>query len=732
MSSFHDYVSLDLETTGLDAETCDIIEVAAVKVRDGKIVDRLETFVFTPLEISQHVSYLTGIQASDIANAPDFIDLIPQLQEFIGDDPLMGHNIWFDWNFLVQKGMNLENTALWDTYIMSNILYPELPSHSLETNTKYFNIGHEDSHRAMADVMACCELWNILMETFPEISEEQFQQIEKLSQSSQWPLLEFFQQQKSAKKHDLALDKGKIFDHKKIDALPVSEKDEHLFLHCPGYDPVNIASSLEDSAKTLYIGAYEHTRDKLQEAFPEAKQLQPPFSYLDRKKLEAMKEKSEHEVGETTLLLKTILHPETFCREDLVLSHPERSHWASIQADEKLSEGNSYHEYYQQTLEAEKVITSHLHLVHDVDYVKHFDRLVVIEPQLLEDNATRGFGKNLTQEDWMKQSQNEEWIKQGEIFFSQLEQLGNTLVPASQYPEHLILTEMIIQSNEFISLKNSIKELVESMKEEQIQSYLKYYLAFFHTGDPTWVRWITVDPRRGVRINVAPLSVNSLLKKHLFDQVPSTIISETSEGYDFLPEMKKEKVSRHQATNIILPDLDEITGARKDGDHEAMIGYLSGSLPQIKGNTAVVFSSKTALKRYFFGITKVMPDTHYMLGEDISGGAGKMRDRYTSSDSSNKVIFLTYRNMRMFAPELLDLDTIILQSFPFDPPGFPVHQARSAQVSNAFMDYALPRTQQSLLEIISNFSDREGSRDLYVLDRRAQEKEYGGQLLNIV
>src|SRR3989304_8623042 len=145
MKEFQDYISLDLETTGLDPRTCDITEIAMIKVREGEIVDRFETFVYTPMEISEHISYLTGITSADVETAPDFIELIPRIEEFIGTDPLMGHNIFFDWNFLAQKGVKVQPNKLWDTYIMSNILYPELPSHSLETNTKYFGIPHEDS-----------------------------------------------------------------------------------------------------------------------------------------------------------------------------------------------------------------------------------------------------------------------------------------------------------------------------------------------------------------------------------------------------------------------------------------------------------------------------------------------------------------------------------------------------------------------------------------------------------
>lgn len=728
MSTFHDYVSLDLETTGLEPEICDIIEIAAVKVRGGEIVDRLETFVFTPLEISQHVSYLTGITAEDTKDAPDFIDLIPQIETFIGDDPLMGHNIWFDWNFLMQKGVKIENNQLWDTYIMSNILYPELPSHSLETNTKYFGIGHEDSHRAMADVMACYELWKILMETFPKVSEEQREQIRTLQNKSQWPLLDFFLQEKEASKHDFRIESGDRFEHHRVEGIP-HHHEGNLFLHCKGYNPVDVASSMDHPDKTLFIAGYEHTREKLHESYPEAMDLQPPFAYLDRQKLEELMQKEQHDVGETTLLLKTILHPEVTCREDLVLSHPERPFWNTIQASDEPSEGNTYLEHYHKTLQSEKVITSQLHLIHDVDYVSHFDRLVVLEPQLLEDNATRGFGKNLTSDSWFAQSSEEHWTKQGELFFSQLDQLGNSLVPSSQYPEHIILTEMVAHSNEFIRLKTALKEISESTADEKLLAYLKYFQAFFHSGDQTWIRWITVDPRRGTSLNVAPLSVKALLQKHLFSKTDTVVISETSESFAFLPEMTVKELSKHQAINVTMPPLEEITGMRKDGDHDAMITFLKETLPNTEGNTAVVFSSKTALKRYFFAVSKAMPETHAFLGEDISGGAGKLRDRYSTTTKQHKVIFLTYRNMRMFAPEMLDLDTIVLQSFPFDPPGFPVHQARSAQVNNAFMDYAMPRTQQSLLEIVSNFSKRDGTRELIVLDRRAQEKDYGQDLI---
>lgn len=731
MQNYHNYISLDLETTGLEPQICDITEIAMIKVRDGEIVDRFETFVFTPLEISQHVSYLTGITAKDIENAPDFIDLKDQVKEFIGDDPLMGHNIWFDWNFLTQKGLKLDNNPLWDTYTMSNILYPELPSHSLETNSKYFGISHEDSHRAMADVMACYELWKILMDSFPEISADQAKKIQELQSKSSWPLLPFFLQDKVAKKHRLEISETSVYHPEQLEAEDISDRQENLFIHCRGVDPIDAAMSLKTGKKTLYIAGYPHTLLKLQQAFPEAMMLNPPFAYLSASKLEEMWQQKDLEDAQSTFLLKTILHPSMTSKDELILSHPERGIWKDLQTDQEQSTNpdNAYQLAYQQSLKASKVITSHYHALTDLEYVKHFDQIVILEPQLLEDNASRCFGSVMTSEQWMQQSQDENWVRQGELLFSQIDQLGNKLVPTSQYPEHVTLTELILQSNEFIRLKSAIKEIHSSSTDESLLVYLKYYQAFFQSQDPSWVRWFTVDPRRGVRLNIMPLSVKTLLNKHLFQKLPGIVISETADQFHFLPEMESLDLSKKTNISVELPDLEDISGGSRDGDHQALISYLSSLLPQMKGKTAVIFSSKTALKRYFFDLAKVISPDISMLGEDVSGGTGKLRDRYLSAEQENKVIFMSYRNMRSFPAEVLDFDNILLQSLPFDPPGLPIHQARSAQVPNAFMDYAVPRTQLNLLEIVSNFTKRDGEKKLTILDRRTQEKAYGEDLL---
>jgi len=725
------YVCLDLETTGLEPEICDVIEIAMIKVRDGEIVDRFESFVYTPLEISQHVSYLTGISAKDIEGAPDFIDLKDKVTAFIGDDPMVGHNIWFDWNFLMSKGIPLEKTQLWDTYTMSTILYPELPSHSLETNTKYFGISHEDSHRAMADVIASHELWLILTQTFPEISPEQRQQIQKLKDTSSWPLLDYFLQEKPPHKTAIDLPSTELYHPKQLDAIPAD--DQHLFVEGRGQDIVDLAAAVQKPGKILYVGAFVHTLHKLDQVFPEAFHLEAPFLYLSEQRLQSLWKKDQHEDAEATLLLKTVLYPDKLCQQELALSHSERKHWSQVETTEveKILPDNAYQQALQKALASDKVIMSQKFLLNHLDLLQHFDHLVLLEPQLLEDNATWKFGKVMYPDLWKDLSPEADWQKKGEQLFSMLEQIARSIVPSSQYPEHITLTDIVTQSNEFIRAKSLITELAAETKEESLSLYLKYFQAYFQQ-DPSWIRWMTIDPRRGLSISIMPLSVKSMLGKHLFDVVPTTIISNTSDHFSGLPEMSHLDRSQKISLELTLPDPMDISGTKKSGDHQALISYLAAMIPKQSGKTGVVFSSKTAMKRYFFDIAKTMPEDTAIFAEDLSGGAGKLRDRYHTSEKSHKVLFISFRSLRLFAPELLDFDQIFMQNLPFDPPGYPIHQVRSAQVQNGFMDYTLPRTKQNILEMLATFTQRESERRLFLLDRRLQEKAYGQDILDLL
>src|SRR5436853_3754699 len=95
------YVALDLEATGLDTDSDCIIEIGAVRFEGGDVIDRLRTFVNPQRPVPHAVQRLTGISDGDVAGAPPLYEAAAQLQAFLGDDPLVGHNILgFDALFL--------------------------------------------------------------------------------------------------------------------------------------------------------------------------------------------------------------------------------------------------------------------------------------------------------------------------------------------------------------------------------------------------------------------------------------------------------------------------------------------------------------------------------------------------------------------------------------------------------------------------------------------------------
>ena len=95
-------VALDLETTGLDAERDAIIEIGCVKLQDGRISDEWSTLVNPGRPLPLGIIQLTGLTDADLTSAPPLALVGPALLRFVGNLPIVGHNIGFDLGFLAQ------------------------------------------------------------------------------------------------------------------------------------------------------------------------------------------------------------------------------------------------------------------------------------------------------------------------------------------------------------------------------------------------------------------------------------------------------------------------------------------------------------------------------------------------------------------------------------------------------------------------------------------------------
>ncbi len=159
------FVAIDLETTGVDPSVDKIIEIGAVKVVDGVEQEEFSTFVNPGVPVPWRITEITGIDDSMVVMAPSIEAVLPDVLEFIGDLPLLGHNIKFDYSFLktaaLNCGQSFEKDGI-DTLRIARILAPELESKRLEFLCAHYGIDAGHSHRALDDARSAMRLYELL------------------------------------------------------------------------------------------------------------------------------------------------------------------------------------------------------------------------------------------------------------------------------------------------------------------------------------------------------------------------------------------------------------------------------------------------------------------------------------------------------------------------------------------------------------------------------------------
>ena len=159
-------VFFDFETTGLNPDLDTIIEVGAVKSENGKVLSSFSVVINQRIPIPKKITKITGITDEEILkNGREEREVMNEFFEFIGDDPLVGHNaIYFDIPFIEKYlGARIKNRVS-DTLIISKFLLPGLRSHSLRRVASNFGIPWDKNHRALEDAIIAMNLWEKLKE----------------------------------------------------------------------------------------------------------------------------------------------------------------------------------------------------------------------------------------------------------------------------------------------------------------------------------------------------------------------------------------------------------------------------------------------------------------------------------------------------------------------------------------------------------------------------------------
>jgi len=152
-----DYVIIDLETTGLDLNRDEIIEIAGVKVSRGAVVEEFSTFVSCSRPLSAEISDLTGITNEMLIGQPTIEEILDDFTDFVKGCELVAHNAEFDSSFL-HKYWPDERVWL-DTIVLAQIAFPTEPSYSMTNLVVSLGIENKQAHRAISDARAEAELF---------------------------------------------------------------------------------------------------------------------------------------------------------------------------------------------------------------------------------------------------------------------------------------------------------------------------------------------------------------------------------------------------------------------------------------------------------------------------------------------------------------------------------------------------------------------------------------------
>lgn len=148
------YCVIDIETTGLDPNFDEIIELAAIRISNNQIVDTFQSLVKPLAEIDEFIEQLTGITNSMVADAPKIEEILPDFLSFVGNSVLVGHNINFDINFIYDYALQFDkifSNDFIDTMRLSKKIYPQLAHHRLIDMIALLQIPVATKHRALAD-----------------------------------------------------------------------------------------------------------------------------------------------------------------------------------------------------------------------------------------------------------------------------------------------------------------------------------------------------------------------------------------------------------------------------------------------------------------------------------------------------------------------------------------------------------------------------------------------------
>ena len=179
-------VALDIETTGLSEDRDAIIEIGAVRFKGHRVEDEWTTVINPGRHIPEFITGLTGISDVEVRNAPRLRDVVHELDSFVGDAPVVGHNVRFDLGFIQKQAGILHDNEVLDTYELAAVLMPTASRYNLGSLGKQLGILLPATHRALDDARVTMAAYNRLYEMARELPLDLVADIVRLGEPLIW------------------------------------------------------------------------------------------------------------------------------------------------------------------------------------------------------------------------------------------------------------------------------------------------------------------------------------------------------------------------------------------------------------------------------------------------------------------------------------------------------------------------------------------------------------------
>ena len=179
------YVSLDLETTGLDPRSDSIIEIGAIKFEGAAPIETFHTLVKPMRPVPYRVQLLTGIITEDLEGAPLAAAVLGDLVSFVGEHPIVGHNVAFDIAFLSAEGAEVANQT-YDTFELATVLLPALSDYSLSAVADEVGVSYSIRHRALPDAAIAKDVFLALVGKASALDPSIIAEIDRVTRGLDW------------------------------------------------------------------------------------------------------------------------------------------------------------------------------------------------------------------------------------------------------------------------------------------------------------------------------------------------------------------------------------------------------------------------------------------------------------------------------------------------------------------------------------------------------------------